>query len=322
MSKDRTGPDFQTLVATMGVGRPSDTCPQSWYAMARIVDQNRAANEAFMSTSALTTVTSVPTRPISASPRPIGADIGKHIPSQFDVRALSINKLQDLLDDRLTKPDVVADKQVRHAELAPPGNSPKQRVVSRTPPPSSSNRFSVLPVDEIAEIDESVDRTQVVRESVSNTETLSPRAKWERRLPAKFVIASSDDSTPSRSLKLKVEIETTDTGEVKSLSALVDSGATGRFIDRDFVKANRLRTRTLSRPIPVRNVDGTLNEAGSITEMVDLILRYKNHSERALFAVTSLGAQTLILGLPWLQRHNPEIDWTTGTVKMNRCPPQ
>jgi len=34
-----------------------------------------------------------------------------------------------------------------------------------------------------------------------------------------------------------------------------------------------------SEPIPVYNVDGTLNEAGSITEVVDLILRYRNHLE-------------------------------------------
>ena len=44
------------------------------------------------------------------------------------------------------------------------------------------------------------------------------------------------------------------------MTALVDSGATGRFIDRNYVKANRLITWTLSIPIPVRNVDGTTNE--------------------------------------------------------------
>ena len=44
------------------------------------------------------------------------------------------------------------------------------------------------------------------------------------------------------SLKLKVELEATDTGEVKSVSALLDSGATGMFIDRDYVKNNRLST--------------------------------------------------------------------------------
>ena len=28
---------------------------------------------------------------------------------------------------------------------------------------------------------------------------------------------------------------------------------------------------------------------------------------------------TVILGMPWLACHNPEIDWKTGEVKMTRC---
>ena len=52
--------------------------------------------------------------------------------------------------------------------------------------------------------------------------------------------------------------------------------------------------------IPVYNVDGTLNKAGSITEVVNLILKYNNHSKRTTFAVTSLGKQKLILGHAWL----------------------
>jgi len=27
----------------------------------------------------------------------------------------------------------------------------------------------------------------------------------------------------------------------------------------------------------------------------------------------------VILGMPWLERYNPEIDWKTGEVKMTRC---
>jgi hypothetical protein len=42
------------------------------------------------------------------------------------------------------------------------------------------------------------------------------------------------------SLKLKVEIETTDTAERKSISALVDCGATGEFINRHYAKAPAL----------------------------------------------------------------------------------
>ena len=72
---------------------------------------------------------------------------------------------------------------------------------------------------------------------------------------------------------------------------------------------------------PVYNVDGTPNEVSSITEVVNLILCYKNHSERTTFAVSSLGKQKLILGHSWLWKHNPGIDWITREVKMSRCPP-
>ena len=54
-------------------------------------------------------------------------------------------------------------------------------------------------------------------------------------------------------------------------------------------------------------------------EVVGLILKYKNHSEKAYFAVTSLGSQKVIMGHTWLQKHNPDINWVTGEVNMSRC---
>ena len=109
-----------------------------------------------------------------------------------------------------------------------------------------------------------------------------------------------------------------DTGETKSIMALLDSRATGMFIDRECVKASGF-TRTLSNPIPVRNVDGTPNEAGSIMDVVELNLRYQNHVERVFFVVTSLGKQNVIMGHTWLWKHNPDINWATGDVKMSCC---
>ena len=105
-----------------------------------------------------------------------------------------------------------------------------------------------------------------------------------------------------------------------SIKALIDSGATGLFIDRGYVNQSRLMTRTLSKPIPVFNVDGTPNEAGSIWEVVDIVLHYQDHSEHVQFAVTGLRKQDVILGYTWLQEHNPEVDWITKEVKMSRCP--
>ena len=111
-----------------------------------------------------------------------------------------------------------------------------------------------------------------------------------------------------------------DTSELHSVKALLDSRATGSFIDKDFVRSKGMNTRTLSRNIPVFNVDSSPNEAGRISEVVDVILRYKTHSKRMLLAVSGLGKQSLILGYDWLKDHNPKIDWEKGEVKMTRCP--
>jgi len=175
--------------------------------------------------------------------------------------------------------------------------------VNSTPSLLYHNCFSVLPTCSVNEetVEPSIDMQSSISENliVVPTEITRNRCpKWEQQLPTKLVIASAEDG--STSLKLKVELKTTDTGEVKSINSFVDSRATGEFIDRHYAKSNRLHTRKLSKPIPVYNVDGTLNEAGSITEVVDLILRYWNHSERTLFAVTGLGKQKLILGHSWL----------------------
>ena len=87
-------------------------------------------------------------------------------------------------------------------------------------------------------------------------------ANWERRLPKKFIIAT----TPSKnSLHIDVEIETTDTAMKCNTSALVDCGATGLFVDTEYVCLNNIPTRRLTSPIPVYNVDGTANKAGAIT---------------------------------------------------------
>jgi len=117
-----------------------------------------------------------------------------------------------------------------------------------------------------------------------------------------------------------VEIGTTNTSELHSVKALLDSGATGSFIDRDFVQLEGINTQTLSCNIPVFNVDGSPNEAGQISEVIDVLLHYKTHSERMLLAVSRLGKQSLILGYNWLKDHNPKIDWEKGEVEMTRCP--
>jgi len=144
------------------------------------------------------------------------------------------------------------------------------------------------------------------------------KPKWEKRLPKLLSISALDARRTS--LLLPVEIGTIDTSELHSVKALLDCGATGSFIDRDFVHSKGMNTRTLSRNISVFNVDSSPNEAGQITKVVDIVLCYKTHSERMLLAISGLGKQSLILGYDWLKDHNPKIDWEKGKVEMTRCP--
>ena len=48
---------------------------------------------------------------------------------------------------------------------------------------------------------------------------------------------------------------------------------------------------------------------------------YKNHIERMRINICDLGRTDVILGILWLQAHNPEINWETEEIKITRCPP-
>jgi len=77
----------------------------------------------------------------------------------------------------------------------------------------------------------------------------------------------------------------------------------------------------LERPIKVTDVDGTHNSGGDITHEVECNVYYKGYRERMKFDVCNLGRTEVILGMPWLAAHNPEIDWEKGEVKLTRYPP-
>ena len=139
--------------------------------------------------------------------------------------------------------------------------------MSRAPPLLNSHRFSVLEVTEL-EVDEDA-------QEPSEPPALPPakprklrRPKCEKQIKRKLVIRSLE--MDAKCIMIPTHLKTTDTMEETSTEAMVDTGATGDFINQDFVTREKLPTRKLSQPIPVYNVDGTLNEAGSIREVVDI----------------------------------------------------
>jgi len=165
------------------------------------------------------------------------------------------------------------------------------------------NKFAVLDVEEVnTDVREPIDVPLLFLSDLDRT-TQPQKPKWEKRLPKQLSVNTLDAC--GTSTILPIEVSTIDTSEMHSVKALLDSRAMGNFIDQDFVRTKGINTQSISCPIPVYNMDGSPNEAGQISEVVDIVLHYKTHSERTLLAVSSLGRQSIILGYTWAQGPQP-----------------
>src|SRR5882724_5351936 len=143
------------------------------------------------------------------------------------------------------------------------------------PTPRSTNRFSGLETSTVGPTRDMLTQQSSVEE---------PRTK--KAMPNEPPCRSSDptpilvcSTTLQRGAELPLQIYTIGSNTPLLINALINSGATGKFIDIDYVRSKNLHTQRLPRAIPVYNVDGTLNDAGYITEVVDLLVQYGDHSE-------------------------------------------
>jgi hypothetical protein len=130
-------------------------------------------------------------------------------------------------------------------------------------------------------------------------------------LIAPVLVADMNKSHFSIPLSVKQDDKTIE------LKALVDSGASGMFFDRKFVQKHNLQQKRLEKPIRVRNVDGSNNDNGMITHCVWMNVTLDNRNVDLRFHVSGLGHEEMILGLPWLKRFNPKVDWEKGTVEID-----
>jgi len=118
---------------------------------------------------------------------------------------------------------------------------------------------------------------------------------------------------------MKIGLERIDTQEEITVEALLDSGVTGLVMSSEFARKQDFKLKKLERPINVRNVDGSLNKEGPIENTVEVNIYYQGHRERTEIDVIRGQKWMVILGMPWLARHNLKIDWRTGEVKITRC---
>jgi predicted aspartyl protease len=116
-----------------------------------------------------------------------------------------------------------------------------------------------------------------------------------------------------RSIKINLLLHTERKRAIKK--ALLDSGATECFIHPNVVEQLQLTKVKLPKPRKVKNVDGTLNQSGEVIEGVILIIKHNGKPQKHLFYVANIGEDDLILGYPFLEAANPEINWKEGTME-------
>ena len=123
-----------------------------------------------------------------------------------------------------------------------------------------------------------------------------------------------------REVTVKIGLKQEEEEERVVTEALLDSGATGLVMSEEFARKHKFKRTKLERLVYIRNVDSTLNYTGPIVDTVEVEIFFKRHKERMSIDVIGEQKWSVILGMPWLGHHNPEIDWKTGEVKMMRCP--
>lgn len=180
---------------------------------------------------------------------------------------------------------------------------------------SSDEELRVKKGERVAQlIVEKIEEVEILQ-----TENLDQTGRGEKGFGSTGIAKVGERKKESSKTKLEIVIglKTTDTGEGDNVKALIDSGATGLFIDESYVQGKQWQLEDLERSNPVYNVDGTLNAGGNVRHTIELLVRFQEHQERAVFTVTKLSGAPVILGHAWLKNHNPKIDWKKGGSEVN-----
>jgi len=89
-------------------------------------------------------------------------------------------------------------------------------------------------------------------------------------------------------------------------------------MDPQLARMLQIGTRTKKQPIRIRDVKQ--NIIGEIyQETKPVIMAVGAHEEEIVFNETELPRQKIILGIDWLQKHDPTIGWKNKTVMFKKC---
>ena len=104
---------------------------------------------------------------------------------------------------------------------------------------------------------------------------------------------------------------------------MIDSGADSNFLSENFVSKHKIPRSAKSNPVQFVGIDGTPLNPEGIKEEARVLLTCQvsdstYHTDPdCLFDIIHLSTFDVILGLPYLRLHQPQIEWKTPCIHFN-----
>uniref|UniRef100_A0A803SNA3 ribonuclease H n=1 Tax=Anolis carolinensis TaxID=28377 RepID=A0A803SNA3_ANOCA len=100
------------------------------------------------------------------------------------------------------------------------------------------------------------------------------------------------------------------------IHAMIDSGATNNFIDREYADSLGLQYHDFKNARVVQAIDGRPLKTGPVSQWTEPTRMWiREHMEEISFFVTEVPHFPVILGIPWLTLHDPNISWTNRELQ-------
>ncbi|KAL0180316.1 hypothetical protein M9458_025758, partial [Cirrhinus mrigala] len=97
------------------------------------------------------------------------------------------------------------------------------------------------------------------------------------------------------------------------VSVFIDSGADTNFMDIQFATNHGFQFEDLTEPLIVRSLNNELLHRVTLRTK-PLQMAIDNHQEQISFYLIHTSEYPVVLGITWLNNHNPHIDWGSGEV--------
>ncbi|KAK3574553.1 hypothetical protein QTP86_009553 [Hemibagrus guttatus] len=134
------------------------------------------------------------------------------------------------------------------------------------------------------------------------------------RCPERPSSAQVGGSSPFFNLTVPVSLHVSD--RCVPVSALIDSGAAVNLIDGALVEELRIPTFPCVPALRIMAINSQPIGEGYLKRQTELLEFQVGlfHYKQLAFYVTSSPANPVILGFPWLRRHDPQISWSSGEL--------